>query len=205
MKESIVSLAAPLERQIYRSRQGDGLLDLLVAAAIIAFGVDRQLDSSLCVVVTLVVGVPLWKVLRERIVEVRLGRVRFSTEREASLRKARQGMVYGLLISMLLGAGTWFLISEHGTHASEMRAPVAVALAALIAGIGVAFEQLRLFAYALFTFAAFCPAGFSGGREVLPRWLIGAGILILLCGIAVFARFLQYNPLGEGEADHDLS
>ncbi len=200
-----MSLAAPLERQIYRSRQGDGLLDLLAAVAIIAFGVDRQLDSSLCVVVTLVVGLPLWKMLRERFVEVRLGRVRFSPERVASLRKARQGMVLGLLISTLLGAGTWFWITEHGTHASEMRAPVAVALAALIAGIGVIFEQRRFFAYALLTFGAFCAAGFSGGREVLPWWLIGAGVLILLGGIAVFARFLQNNPLVEGEADHDLS
>ncbi len=200
-----MTLAAPLERQIYRSRQGDGLLDLLAAAAIIAFGVDREIDSSLCVVITLVVGVPIWRTLRERFVEPRLGRVRFSTERIASLSKARQGMVYGLLISTLLGAGTWFLITEHGTHASEMRAPVAVALAALIAGIGVIFEQRRFFAYALLTFGAFCAAGFSGGREALPWWLIGAGVLILISGIAVFARFLKDNPHVEGGADHDLS
>jgi MFS family permease len=187
-----------LERQSYRSRWKDGTLDLTGGLGVLGVGGTWSLDISWGIGFLVPILITLWFILRSKLVEPRIGRVRFRRERRESERSGTQG-------SLLLGAGVLlallafqvFQIRSGGGFQAWARAWIAglpCALLALMALTAAALTGLgRFLIYAavlLLTATVATPLGMEPGPQILI-----AGGLITVAGLFRFARFISEHPV----------
>lgn len=194
-----------LERQSYRSRWQDGTLDLTGGLGVLAVGGSWTSELFWGVGFVVPILIVFWFLLRKRVVEPRIGKVRFRRERRESERSGIQG-------SLLLGAGLLaivlviqvFQIRSEGGVDSWIRdwiAALPCGLLALLALTAAALTKLgRFVVYAavlLATATVATPLGLEPGPQILI-----AGAVITLAGLFLFARFLSGHPLpaATGEA-----
>jgi hypothetical protein len=193
-----------LEQQSYRSRWKDGTLDLTGGLGVLGVGGTWSMDLYWGVGFLVPILITLWFVLRSKLVEPRIGRVRFRRERRETERSGAQGSVWagvGLLAALLVVQ--LFQVRNGGglqAWADEWIAGLPCALLALMALTAAALTGLaRFITYAavlLLTATVATPLGMEPGPQILI-----AGGVITLAGIILFARFLIEHPLPVGEGE----
>lgn len=193
-----------LERQSYRSRWKDGTLDLTGGLGVLGVGGTWSLDIYWGIGFLVPILIALWFVLRSKLVEPRIGRVRFRQERREAEKSGIQGSVLvgvGLLVALLVVQ--LFQVRSGGglqAWADEWIAGLPCALLALMALTAAALTGLgRFLVYAgvlLATATVATPLGMEPGPQILI-----AGGLITLSGLFLFTRFLGDHPAQMGGGD----
>ena len=84
-----------LEGRLFRRYWDDGLLDLLVGVGVLLIGIGWVCDQVALAAFTPALLVPLWRPLRARLVEPRLGAVEFADKRVRRQRRHALGLVGG--------------------------------------------------------------------------------------------------------------
>jgi hypothetical protein len=195
-----VSALSTLETRLHRGRYVDGTLDLLVGLAVLTVALDLYLGEAYGLVVLAAISPLAWRGVRRRLVEPRLGFVRFTAERRERQTSALRRLLLGLVAACIAGVACFFVL--RGLEApSEVRLPFGLGLAALIIGVGVGLDQRRLFAYGALLAASFAAAIPMGGRDELPQTVAVAGVIITICALWRLGTFLARNPLREAHDD----
>lgn len=193
-----------LERQSYRSRWKDGTLDLTGGLGVLAVGASwtAELFWGVGIVVPILMG--FWFVLRRRVVEPRIGRVRFRPSRREAEKRGTAGSLLlggGLLAAVLVFQGVQ--IHRGGgfdAWAQDWIAALPCALLALMALIAAAMTSLGRFVVYAALLLATASVATPLGLEPAPQILIG-GAIITLAGLVRFARFLSAHPLPAVEGE----
>ena len=189
-----------LEARLHRGQYLDGTLDLLVGFAVLTVALDLYLSEAYGLVVLAAISPLAWRGLRRRLVEPRLGLVRFAAERWERQTNARRRLLLALIAACISGVAC-FLVLRGLDAPSEVRLPFGLGLATLIIGVGVALDQRRLFAYGALLTASFAAAGPMGGRDKLPLTVAAAGAVITLSALWRLGTFLARNPIQEEASD----
>lgn len=187
-----------LESRSYRLSVDHGLIDILIGALLIAFGLMLHADLDYMPVIVFFMGAIAYPRARRRLIEPRIGHVRLHEHRVARL-KNWKWLTFGILliavfgILALRGLG-WIDYPESvATLIVTGCFTVALTVAAWLFGIR------RGFAWAAILFAG----GLAEWRFDLDygvSWYFSGG-LVLLAGLQMLARFLRANPPAAGDSD----
>jgi hypothetical protein len=187
-----------VERKIYRTFWNDGLLDIVFGLGIGLIGLAWAVDLAELAVVVPLVLLPVWTAGRRWVTIPRAGFVRFSSEREARVHRSLVvASIIGYGILMALGATYAYLnATQIGVSWLEPvigSIPALVLAGVLLAGALVFDMPLRSLGYAALILVA---AGLGMVLTIEPSTqFVGAGLLILLIGVAILSRFVKENPL----------
>ncbi|MGE0554305.1 MAG: hypothetical protein AB7R55_12835 [Gemmatimonadales bacterium] len=200
MAESVGMSGA--EARIYRAYWQDGSVDLFAGLIAGAIGISWLLDLVWLGPTAPVLLVPFWAVLRRRVVEPRLGRVRFRPER---MRRIRRGHLAALAVGVVaLSVALGLFLTTGDAAPGEWSRRLVPALPGALVGLGcgvsaVAFGLPRMMAYAvLFLLAGLGAAVF----DLDPGWsLFGGGVVTALAGVALLARFVRAFPVLDPELE----
>ncbi len=197
-----------IEQKVFRSYFHDGLWDIYGAFFLLGLGLTivSGWDYLIAVVAALAVVLLLF---RQRIVRPRLGRVKFSPERQTKTKRATLIAVITLTFTMLLGVvffvlfptnnvpgwldiwmGNYFFATFGGIQA------LLVAVAAYIVGVW------RYYIYAALVFISYVIGGILRSNDMEGIPILIAGSIILISGIVILMRFLRKYPLPPKEIDN---
>ena len=196
-----------LEQKVFRSYFHDGLWDIYGAFFLLGLGLTivSGWDYLIAVVAALAVVLLLF---RQRIVRPRLGRVKFSPERQAKTKKATLIAVITLTFTALLGVVFFVLFSTNSIPGwldiwmenyffatfGGIQA-LLVAVAAYIVGVW------RYYIYAALVFISYVIGGILRSNDMEGIPILIAGSIILISGIVILMRFLRKYPLPPKEID----
>jgi hypothetical protein len=189
-----------LELCTNRAYWGDGLLDLFSAVALLALGVTWVAGVAVYGGMAPALLVPIWKPLRQRFTEPRLGMVELAEERQ---RRNQAFMVLAVVagfLSLFLGLGVYF------AHAYdlELAKVVVKALPGVLVGVAgiataAALQLRRFYVYGGITVAtgfvvAVVPA-------LNPGWaFVAGGVAALIGGLILLRTFARRHPVHAAEA-----
>jgi len=190
-----------LERIAYLSYQQDGIIDLLVGWATLAFGLNIALDSSIW---TFLGWMPIlfYVPLKNRITVPRLGYVKFDPNRGRPSKWTISFLIFGLLAIAVLGIVVFLLsnrppspviawVREYTLLFYGLVGVIGFGLAGLISGIR------RLFLYALLSLLLMGGGQLMGVEEYIPFFLLGGSILVV--GAVLLTRFIRRYPIAVEE------
>jgi hypothetical protein len=183
-----------LERKAYLSYQQDGILDLLIGWATLAFGLSMVIDSSIW---TFMAWLPIifYVPLKNRITVPRLGYVKFDASRGGLSKWSISVLIVGFLALMTMGLAVFLLgdwspiawIRDNALLFYGLVGLVGFAIGGLISGIP------RLYLYALLSLVLMSGGQLLGVEQYLPFLLLGGAILVT--GALLMARFMRSFPV----------
>lgn len=187
------------EKKAFRSFWDDGLLDVLLGLVILVLGLSWWQGVAVLGAVFPAACVTMWFPLRKRLIEPRMGFVEFSGKRELKVRTFKFGLASFFAGTMLLGVLV-FALWHRGIMPQPARwiAGFPLLLLAIPSALFAAFTQCRRFeVYALVMLAA-------GIELVIRDWephvgMLVSGVVILLSGGVILARFLAGHPVDGDE------
>jgi hypothetical protein len=186
-----------------RAELEDGIVDLVCGAGLVAWGAMMYADLGGLGAIPFAVMLPMAMNLRKRLVTPRIGHVRL----EARGRRRRVSLTAGLFTLTLLG-GVGMLFAFEGEAAAwkerlqELGDVVFGLMLALVATVlGLVYRAPRAHLYAAAAVASFLAFHVIGPIEgvhglVLP--VVATGVVPLLVGGALLARFLRRHPSPDG-------
>jgi MFS family permease len=182
-----------LEREVYRGRFDDGLLDLCVGVGLLGIGLAWLAGHVALTGVFPALMIPVWLVLRKRITEPRVGRVEFSKERRRAERRGlSQALGAGIGVFVLaLAAAAWI---RGGASAPGGWAPL---IPSLLVGLALVIVSAligawRFAAYSVTLVALAGLVTWLGGEP--GTYLALAGGLLSLWAGGLVARFTATHP-----------
>lgn len=199
-----------IERRAWRSTFSDGLWDIYLGLILLSMGVSHQLDrlvmsegTRTTIYVGLMVVAMLILFLGKRLITTpRLGRARFSAERQ----KRRRKTSLVLFMSVMFGLGVWFAASVFGQGAPSAAetwrpiVPIIYVLNVLVVfglmGYFLEFERLY-FIGVMFAIPLPLDLYLRTHRGLdIGTWLYAlCALAVLVVGAFHLARFLQTHPL----------
>jgi hypothetical protein len=190
-----------LERKAYLSYQQDGIVDLLIGWATLAFGLNIALDSSIW---TFLAWMPIlfYVPLKNRITVPRLGYVKFDPTRGRPSKWTISFLIFGFLALAATSIVVFMLsnrppssviawIREYPLLFYGLVGVIGFGLAGLISGIR------RLFLYALLSLLLMGGGQIIGVEEYIPFFLLGGSILVI--GAVLLTRFIRRYPIAVEE------
>ena len=194
-----------LANRAYMAYHQDGIIDILLGAGIVGFGMQMLFDSSAFMILTWMPFL-FYMPLKNHITAPRFGYVRFTGEQEERTRNTRLILIGLLTFTMFLGL---FLFMAYGRVAPEIRDFIGQntmlllgGLAALILAVaGAATGLKRLYIYAALTLLFNAAGTFLPIHEGVTTVLLG--LVIMISGFWLLARFLRAYPLPEEEDGRD--
>jgi hypothetical protein len=184
---------AATERRVFSAFWQDGVLDLLVGAALMSIGMVWLLDMIWLTAIVPASAIVVWPILRRTITEPRLGQVRFRADRRHRLR-------HGLIAVVSLGMVLFAFAATHIHGGLDQRDPLrwlAPAIPSLLLTLLAlsAFEILRLprlLAYA----GALAAAGLlAAALRLEPGWpILTGGAVVSIAGIVLLVCFVRGFP-----------
>jgi hypothetical protein len=190
-----------LERKAYLSYQQDGIVDLLVGWATLAFGLNIAFDSSIW---TFLGWMPIifYVPLKNRFTVPRLGYVKFDPHRGRPSKWTISFLIFGFLALSALGIVVFLLsnrppspviswIREYTLLFYGLVGVIGFGLAGLISGIR------RLYLYALLSLLLMGGGQIIGVEEYIPFFLLGGSILVI--GAVLLTRFIRRYPIAVEE------
>lgn len=193
-----------LRKKVYLSYHQDGLIDIIIGASILGFGLLIATDNSAFLVLTWI-GFILYTPLKNRLTVPRLGYVRFDEERKTAMRYVLMIVVGVLVLAMFIGLyvfvrsdsmsqtlSDWF--REY--HMLVLGFFMAIPLVAAAYWSGV--NRLAIYA-GLIVLVIF--AGIQLGIDA-PVYVIALGCVILLSGLWILFRFLKRYPIANEDKNH---
>jgi len=190
------------EERIYRAYWQDGSVDLFAGLIAGAIGIAWLFDLVWLGPTAPVLLVPFWALLRRRVVEPRLGRVRFRPERAHRIRRGHLAVLAVGVVSLLVAVGL-FLTSGDAAPGEWSRRLVPALPGALL-GLGFAVSAVALGLPRLMGYAGvFLLAGLGAAVfDLDPGWsLFAGGVVTALVGVALLARFVRAFPVLDPELD----
>lgn len=185
--------AAPADR-VYKAYWQDGSVDLFAGIGALCIGIAWITDTVVLGPIAPVIIISLWVPFRRRLIEPRLGHVRFDVARRRRLRRAHLVMFAIGCLALLLGVATFFHF--RGERADWLH-DVIPALPGVLLGVG-AVQAAFMFDMPRFAFYAI---GFVlGGVGVAvagidPGWsLLAGGVIATIAGAVLLARFMRNFP-----------
>ncbi len=191
-----------LERMAYLSYQQDGIIDLLVGWATLAFGLNIVMDSSIW---TFLGWMPIifYVPLKNRITVPRLGYVKFDPNRGRPSKWTISFLFLGFLMLSVLGIVVILLsnwspsqvvdwIREYPLLFYGLLGLFGFGLAGVISGIR------RFFLYALMSLLLMGGGQLIGIKEYISLFLLGGSILVV--GAVLLTRFIHRYPIAIEEA-----
>jgi hypothetical protein len=210
--ERIVSMTIKLkelERKAYTSYYSDGLLEIFTGVTIILIGVAFALDAAHYFAIVPVLSFISWAGAKRALTVPRMGHVKFGPERQARMAREKSFFLIYFTITFVLGIVVFFIFSR--ASQSPVRdffriaplGPIGILGAIALAFLGYWKEIRRLYFYAALVIIAV----FGGpALDLFPIYYLGApGLLILVIGIVMLARFIQRYPKTEEEADDETT
>jgi hypothetical protein len=189
-----------LERMAYLSYQQDGIVDLLVGWATLAFGLNMVMDSSIW---TILAWMPIifYVPLKNRITVPRLGYVKFDPHRGSPSKWIISFLILGFLALFALGVVV-FLLSRSGSSAIDWIREYTLLFYGLVGAIGFGLAGLisgirRFLLYALLSLLIMGGGQLLGVEEYIPFFLLGGSILV--AGAVLLTRFIRRYPLAVEE------
>lgn len=186
-----------LESEAYQDSFTDGLIDLFIGLSLVSVGVDWlwiQPLPGLAGVLPAVLAVALVPV-RRRILEPRLGYVRWRAPRLRRERKQLRLLLVLVIAAMLAGNGAVVAIREGESLSEQGILPGLPALILAVGALVVAATARvkRLWGYGAVLVAAAVVAIVA---EANPGGsLLATGIIIASTGAVLLTRFLQTHPV----------
>jgi hypothetical protein len=184
-----------LERDVYRSRWDDGLLDVLFGLVVVAWGLGLALSFVVLGAIAAAVAVAMWAPLSRLVSQPRTG--------WAELSDARQTLETGkLIVVVVLGIGLFgavALASDRSTApVLDLLAPglvgLLLALPALLAAAATGVPRFWSYGVLLVVAAALGVLGLLAP----PTYAVAAGVLITALGARQLAGFVRTQPIREG-------
>lgn len=191
-----------MESQVYRRAYSDGIIDLSVGAFLLWLGAAWIWlpDFSGLAGVLPAAFVPVAMAVRKRVVENRIGYVRWTEPRRNKERSTRIGLLAAGTV-LLLGVAVFFLVDRSVSSDAVLGAVapglMAWLLALLSLALAYAMEAWRFVAYA----GALSVAGLvTAMQDANPGWpLLASGAVVTITGVIMLIRFLRANPVPEEE------
>ncbi len=193
-----------LRKKIYLSYHQDGLIDIIIGASILGFGLQIATDNSAFLFLTWM-GFILYTPLKNRLTVPRLGYVRFDEERKTTMRLVLMVAVGILVLAMFIGLYVFILSDSmpqtlsdwlRKYHMLVLGTFIAIPLIAAAFWMGVK----RLIVYAGLTIVVIL-AGIQ--LEIpAPVYIIALGCTILLSGLWILFRFLRQYPIVSKDKNH---
>lgn len=187
--------AGSAEGRLYRASWQDGSIDLVAGLAAAMIGAGWLAEQFVASAFVPALAVPAWVLLRRRLIEPRLGRVRFDPARRRRLTQAQVGI-------FVVGAGLLALFAglavagDATPIVDRLRAAVAglpaalLGLLALISGLALGIARFGLYALAFVAAAAAVVA-----MDLEPGWaILAGGVATAGAGFALLCAFLRRFP-----------
>lgn len=185
-----------LRRKAYLAYHHDGILDMLIGATIIGFGLWR-ISGNIIFSSLSWLGFTIYYGLKRTITIPRFGFVRFSETQ----RKAQVSIVIGLMILLIMAVGGLQFFSRPDQIPPTVQIFMRKFHEFVMSGVGalsmilfgLLFGIKRLIGYGVFMLATLWIAiqlGWPGGIT-----LFALGCLITLVGFALLIRFMRRYPL----------
>jgi len=194
------------DRLAYRETIGTGLADMLIASFFIIPGIliDRPHLTWLYVVPLLLLG-PVYRALKRRFLEPRLGHAALKSEPPGRL--LGNITVFAMAAVVLLGL-LLLLLGDAGDPGQWRR--WSPALAGLLFGAGLfhAARRSGLLRYVLLTLVSLLTGVLLSVTVTEPSYrglriyLLAMGILVFVNGLFLFTRFTRRHPVQEIENEH---
>ncbi len=183
-----------LERRAFRSFWDDGLLDLMLGLMILVLGLTWWQNVAVLGAVFPAACASLWRPLRRRLVEPRMGFVEFSGSRDLKVRTFHFGLAGFFAGTAVLGALV-FALWKYGAlpQPAEWIAGFPLVLLAIpAAGFALFTGCRRYYFYSLLLLVAAIELVVQGLEP--HAGLLASGVVITLSGAAVLARFILRFP-----------
>jgi hypothetical protein len=199
------------ENKVFRTTFQDGLIDIGAGSLFLNFVVAPFLSTSIGDFWSSAVFVPFWLALylilrtaRKRIVEPRLGKVRFGPYRTSRLMRFNLVMLIFLMIALGLGALSFVQIESIPGWVHSAR----LSLVTLIIFVGAAIylDVLRFAIYGLLVAAAplvgeLLYQYLGASHHGFPITFGFASAVMILTGLTLFVRLLLRYPRTDGPQD----
>jgi hypothetical protein len=191
-----------LANRAYISYHQDGIIDILLGAGIVGFGLQMLFDSPALIVLSWMPFL-LYMPMKTHITEPRFGYVRFTSEQEERTRYTRL-LLFGLLafvmVLALVAVLAYVRVSPEVRSLFAGRAMLLLGgFAALImVAAGAVTGLKRFYIYAALTLLFNVAGAFLPIHEGLTTVLLG--LVILASGIRLLLLFLRAYPLTDEEA-----
>lgn len=184
-----------VERSVVRRYWDDGLIDILSGLGVLLIGIAWQSDLVPLGAVAPAMLIPLWKPLRKRLTEPRLGYVEFSDAQEGRQRSFLVWSIGAGCLTLAVAVGVYFLRVSSGP-ALPVERWIAALPACLIGGLAAAVSLLILVPRFVAYGAVFVLTGIA---VVLLDWrpgaaLIAGGTVVTAAGLLRLGRFLHSHP-----------
>ncbi len=186
-----------MESRLVQIYWDDGLLDLLSGLGLVLIGVGWQLDLVPLSALAPALLIPLWKPLRERLTEPRLGYAELAGTQTARTRSFLRSAAAAGGVTFLAATGFYLALTRSGAGEPGGLAAIVPALpAVLLAALALATSWLVALPRFLLYAAGLVAAGLAvAAFELRPGWsLLAGGALTLLGGVWAARRFRQRYP-----------
>jgi len=168
----------------------------MAGMALLVIGIGWAFKMMVLAAIVPALLVPLWKPIRQRLVEPRLGYVEFTKQRT---RKNRINLIlinlFGVL-TLMVGLGVFFSFRDFsGSDLGKTLIPglpaLLLAVAAMIAAQALSLKRFLLYAGVL---------ALLGFLTVIQGWkpdlaMTGGGIVVSFSGLFLLFRFLRKHPI----------
>jgi hypothetical protein len=183
-----------LELRTHRALWSDGLLDLFCGLAVLAIGVAWVVEQHVFGAIVPALLVPLWKPVRQRFTEPRLGSVELGEPRQQRNRGFIRMLVVAGVLSFVAGVGA-FLLTARGMDPALGLVKAFPGTLVGIAAIACA-EALQLRRFFLYGFLTIAAAVVTALVEPLnPGWaFVVGGATALLGAVLLMTHFTREHP-----------
>ncbi|MDM7993533.1 MAG: hypothetical protein QUS11_09480 [Candidatus Fermentibacter sp.] len=186
-----------IENRAYAIRSESGLLDVVIGAGLLGYGLLASMGAYLVPTFCLLLAL----LLRKFVVTPRVGSVRFSEDRRTRERRGVMLIALIVLLPVPLGLAVFF------THRTETWTGLLSTHPILLLGLAVALGMTavawaksagRFYVFAIMAVLNFAGAQLAGQPHTWPVMATGAPILTV--GVVLMARFMRRNPVQREEA-----
>ncbi len=186
-----------LRKKVYLSYHQDGLIDIIIGASILGFGLQIATNNSAFLFLTWI-GFILYTPLKNRITIPRLGYVRFDEERKTAMRLVLLIAIGVLVMAMFIGLFVFVRSGNMPQTASDwlkkyhmLLLGIFIAIPLFAAAFWSGLKRLIIYAGLILSVIF---AGIQLGIDP-PLYVIALGCIILLAGLWVLFRFLKQYPV----------
>lgn len=186
-----------LRKKLYLSYHQDGLIDIIIGATILGFGLQIATENSAFLFLTWIWAI-LYTPLKNRITVPRLGYVRFEEERKTAMRLGLMVIIGVLVLAMFTGLFLFLRADSLPQTLSDWLKQYYM----LVLGIFMAIPLIGIAFWGginrLVIYAGLIIVVIFGGIQLgidPPVYMIALGCLILLSGLWILFRFLKQYPI----------
>lgn len=194
--------AASMETRMLRVYWNDGLLDVLMGAGLLSIGIAWRFDLVALGPIAPALLAILWKPLRAKWIDPRIGFVEFTEDRN---QESRRFVVSTLLLGvgmLILGVGLYFYAPARGAVPVNLVAGLPAMLLSVLAFLSAMVTRLiRLGLYGLLLLLTGMAVVVTDSRPEAA--MLATGVVIFITGAVLLTRFFRATSLSQEGSGED--